>query len=64
MFLSVQAVLDSTPDAQVPAAMQANLDEFLFFINDFCGIPPLSSTAMAQLDDYFLVDLVALATGR
>ena len=64
MFLSVQAVIDSTPDAQVPAAMQANLDEFLLFVNDFCGLPPLSSTALGQLDEYFLVDLVALATGR
>ena len=62
LFRVVRDIINLTPDAEVPAAMQAVLDEFLFFINDFCGIPPLSSTALGQLDDYFLVDLVALAT--
>ena len=62
LFRVVRDIINLTSDAEVPAAMQAVLDEFLFFINDFCGIPPLSATALGQLDDYFLVDLVALAT--
>ena len=60
--LGVDNILNSTPDDQVPAAAQALRDEFLFYINDFCGIPSLSNTALGQLDDYFLVDLVSLAT--
>ena len=43
-------------------AAQAALDEFLFVINDFCGIP-LSSATLQRLDDYYLDDLVALPTG-
>ena len=64
LFIGVRIISSSglTPDAAVPAAAQALLDDFLFFINDFCGIPPLSSTALTQLNDYFLVDLVAHAT--
>ena len=59
---SVIILFRSTPDDQVTAVAQALLDEFLFYINDFCGIPPLSSTAMTQLSDYFLVYLVNRAT--
>ena len=58
-----RANLDSTPDDAVPAAAQALLDDFLFFVNDFCGITPLSSTALRRLDEYFLFDLVAIFTG-
>ena len=53
----------STPDDVVPAAAQALLNDFLFFINDFCGIPPLSNATLMLLDQYFLVDLVDFATG-
>ena len=56
-------ISESIPDAAVPAAAQALLDDFLFFINDFCDIPPLSNTALTLLDEYFLVDLVNFATG-
>ena len=49
----ITTIRNSTPDALVPAAAEALLDDFLFFINDFCGIPPLSNAALMQLDDYF-----------
>ena len=57
-------LISRIPDDMVPAAAQALLDDFLFLINDFCGIPPLSNTTLTQLDEYFLVDLVAVATGN
>ena len=54
-------VISPTPDALVPAAAQALLDDFMFYINDVCGIEPLSNTTLEQLDEYFLVDLVEVA---
>ena len=45
----------------VPAAAQAILDDFLFVINDFCGIPPLSPESLALLDRAFLDELVRQA---
>ena len=44
--------------ADVTAAAQSILDGFLFTINEFCGIPPLSNATLALLDEYFLVELV------
>ena len=43
-------------------AAQTALDEFLFVINDFCGIPTLSDAILERLDDYYLADLVSAAT--
>ena len=50
------------PDDEVPAAAQVALNEFLFNVNDFCGVPPLSNTTLAQLDVCYLEQLVAVAT--
>ena len=55
--VTIQNVLDAPVD-EVPAAAQTALDEFLFVINDFCGIPPLSNVTLAQLEEYFLEDVV------
>ena len=33
-------------------------DEFLFIVNDFCGVPRLSDVTLSQLDEYLLDDLV------
>ena len=35
-----------------PESLPTVRDEFLFIINDFCGIPPLSDVALMQLDEY------------
>ena len=59
----INSVLDSTPGNAAVAAAQTALDEFLFIVNDFCGIPPLSNTTLSQLNDYYLVDVVSAATG-
>ena len=51
------------PAVDVPAVAQAALDNFLFTINDFCGIP-LSNTTLAQLNELYLEVLVNIvATG-
>ena len=54
-------LLDSTPTDEVPEAAQTALDEFLFTVNDFCGVPTLSGVTLAQLNQYYLVDLVMTA---
>ena len=46
----------------IAAAARAALDDFLFTINDFCGIS-LSNTTRSQLNDLYLIDLVNLAMG-
>ena len=52
LFIDLINILNNDiPD--VPAGAQMVLDEFLFLINDFCGIPPLSNAALMQLDEYF-----------
>ena len=63
-FFDVQRLLNDPPAAaaDVTAAAQSILDGFLFTINDFCGIPPLSQASLALLDDAFLVELVNLAS--
>ena len=53
--------LQSDPPGNNLAAVQTGLDEFLFFVNDFCGIPTLSDATLDQLNVYFLVDLVNAA---
>ena len=55
-------IINPQPPADVTAAAQAILDGFLFTINDFCGIPPLSSASLALLDDAFLVELVEIVS--
>ena len=35
------------------AEAQVVVNEFLFFVNDFCGIPVLSNVTLAQLDEFF-----------
>ena len=45
----------------VTARAQTALDEFLFVVNDFCGIPTLSDVTLAQLRQYYLVDVVNAA---
>ena len=52
------------PTNDIPEAAQTALSEFLFIINDFCGIPSLSDTTLAQLNVYFLEDLVNLETSN
>ena len=61
-FFDVQRLLNDPPAAaaDVTAAAQPILDGFLFTINDFCGIPPLSQASLDLLDEYFLVELVNL----
>ena len=56
-----QPVIFDTPADMRAAVAQTLLDEFLFFINDFCGVPPLSNATLTQLDDYFLVDALEFA---
>ena len=56
----IHKVLDSPAD-QIVAAAQFVLDEFLFIVNDVCGIPTLSDVTLAQLNEYFLVDVVNFA---
>ena len=51
-------IINPPPPADVTAAVQSILDSFLYTINDFCGIPPLSSASLALLNDAFLVELV------
>ena len=45
----------------VTARAQTALDEFLFVVNEFCGIPTLSDVTLAQLRQYYLVDVVNAA---
>ena len=55
-------IINPQPPADVTAAAQSILDGFLFTINDFCGIPTLSSKTLALLDDAFLVELMKVAS--
>ena len=55
-------IINPLPADVTAAAAQAILDGFLFTINDFCGIPPLSSASLALLDDAFLVELMEIVS--
>ena len=61
---NVAGMLLFDPPADILAAAQTGLDEFLFFVNDFCGIPTLSDVTIDQLNVYFLVDLVNAANNQ
>ena len=64
LIAGVNNIASSTPGDMRTAAAQALRDDFLFFVNDFCDIPPLSNTTLTRLDDYILVDIVNAATER
>ena len=56
LFAATENALQMAAVADVvPAALQTVRDEFLFIINDFCGVPPLSNATLSQLDEYFAV---------
>ena len=52
-------VLTAAP-GDILTTAQTGVDDFLFFVNDFCDIP-LSDVARDQLNVYFLVDLANFA---
>ena len=61
----IQLILDPPPtDDDIPSSVRALLDELLFFVNDFCAVPPLSQTTLEQLDQLFLIDLINQATAN
>ena len=60
----IQLILDPPPTDDIPSAVRALLDELLFFVNDFCAVPPLSQTTLEQLDQLFLIDLINQATAN
>ena len=58
--VGIDFVLDSRGGGDLSAAAQTGLDEFLFTVGEFCGVP-LSNVTLGLLNEYYLDELVSFA---